>query len=532
MEETTQKRYRLSLADNNIYLTVEKGKDFPFPSKLERLMKELAKRKIMCQADVLKKHFGEATGEQVQIATCREGMNVGPLLDIALSPDFVTARLQVFPSLDQSPLTVDAIREIVKKRSVKHGLKTELFEEIVAQAKDYYQEWVIAEGRKPQPGQDATIKFLVDVWGGSLKPKELENGTVDFYNLNLINIVDADTVLAEKIPPTPGMNGMNVFGQEVRGGLGKDVRLPVGVNTKLNENQTKLLSTVQGHVCYTNGRLNVYPTYEVRGDVDFKTGNIKFPGNVVVRGNVNDTFIVEAGGDVEVFGILEGTVITEGNLKVHKGIVRGKAKARGSIFARNVENGELFSSENIEVGEAIMHSTVKAGKKVVVNGRKGLIVGGKVSAGQEIQAKNIGAAMGTITHLEVGVAPELREEYKSLSKKIKTKQQEIEQLSKSLNVLDTVKATTGALSAEKEQLYQKMTQALEQNKEEVEATKNRLAELEAFFFEIGKARIRVMNTIHYGVDITIGRASLNVNEEEHRVEFRLDDDYEIRRFTI
>ena len=62
MEETTQKRYRLSLADNNIYLTVEKGKDFPFPSKLERLMKELAKRKIMCQAEVLEKHFGKLPG--------------------------------------------------------------------------------------------------------------------------------------------------------------------------------------------------------------------------------------------------------------------------------------------------------------------------------------------------------------------------------------------------------------------------------------------------------------------------------------
>ena len=78
-----------------------------------------------------------------------------------------------------------------------------MFEEIVAQAKDYYQEWVIAEGRKPQLARMRPLSFW-SMFGGSLKPKELENGTVDFYNLNLINIVDADTVLAEKSRRRPG----------------------------------------------------------------------------------------------------------------------------------------------------------------------------------------------------------------------------------------------------------------------------------------------------------------------------------------
>ena len=61
------------------------------------------------------------------------------------------------------------------------------------------------------------------------------------------------------------------------------------------------------------------------------------------------------------------------------------------------------------VREAIMYSQVMAKKKVVVEGGKGWIVGGKVCAGETIAARIIGSKLGATTELEVGVSIKPRE---------------------------------------------------------------------------------------------------------------------------
>ena len=111
-----------------------------------------------------------------------------------------------------------------------------------------------------------------------------------------------------------GEKGFNVLGEEIRPRPGRDVRLPVGANTEIVAN--KLVSTSKGHISYANHKVNIFQTYEVNGDVDFNTGNINFPGNVIIKGNVKNGFTVRAGGDVDISGNLAGTVIIGGNLNV------------------------------------------------------------------------------------------------------------------------------------------------------------------------------------------------------------------------
>lgn len=528
--EQTPRRYQLLLEGNNIFLRVEQGSDFSNPSSIERLFKELARRQIRCKAELLEKCFGEATGEKVGIAVRKGTMKLGTLMDLSISADFLTATIQVYPSLDGSCLSTDALHDLLASKGIKYGIKENLIAEIIKQ-RNYFQEWLIAEGVKPQKGQDAVLHFLFDIKGEGLRPKELADGTVDFYELNLVQTVAEGTVLVEKTPPGPGVNGMDILGRVIKAPYGRDVRLPVGINTKIVENNTKLIATKQGHVNYIKGKIHVHPTFEVEKDVDFNTGNIKFPGNVLIRGNVKNTFTVQAGGDVEIFGNLEGTVVAEGNLKVNKGIVRGKAEVKGSIITRYIENSQVTSNEDIFVTEAIMHSRVKAGKRLVVSGKKGLIAGGHISVGQEIIAKNIGAPMGTVTILEVGVLPELREEYKNLRQKLKKLKSEDEENQKNYSILNKLKEKLGKLPPDKNELFIRICRRQYQTEKEIAEAKKRLYELEEFFYAINQAKVKVMNTVYCGVVITIGKLTLNINEEKTRVEFRIDD-FEVRGFQI
>src|SRR5690606_15317621 len=127
--------------------------------------------------------------------------------------------------------------------------------------------------------------------------------------------------------------------------------------------------------------------YVVPGDVDFSTGNIDFIGSVKVMGSVRNGFSVKAAGNVEIMGRLEGGFInTGGNIVVKEGIVgqgKGNIKAGGSVYARFLENAQVEARKDVLVGDSIMHSTVRAGGKIVVNGKKGKIVGGLCFAGRE-----------------------------------------------------------------------------------------------------------------------------------------------------
>jgi uncharacterized protein (DUF342 family) len=531
--EQLLKRYQLTIEGEDILLQVEQIKQATdpgiAPASLELLSGELALRNIICQPDLLEQCFADATGEKMKIGTVQGATIVGTLLDLFLVKDFMSATLKVYPALDGSALTPEEIRAFLQAKGIKYGIKEELFAEI--SNAQYFQEWVIAEGEKPQEGQDAIIRFLIDVQSNALKPKELEDGSVDFYDLGLIQIVDAGTVLAERIPPTPGANGKNVLGQVVRAPHGKDIRLPAGANTKIIENNLKLVATQQGHVNYVGGKINVYSTFEVKGDVDFQTGNITFPGNVIIRGSLKHTFVIEADGDVEIFGNLEGKVVARGNLKVNKGIVRGTVNVQGSIFVRYIENSEVSCAEELIVAEAIMHSRIMAGKRLSVSGKKGIIVGGRVSVGQEITAKNIGAPMGTVTYLEVGAIPELREEYKTLLPRITKLKKDIEELEKGYNILFDMKEKSGTLPPKKKELFTKICRFQYQKEKEIAELKTRMLELEEIFTASEAAKVRVINTVYCGVIITIGKFTYYVDEERYRVEFRIDD-FEVRGFNL
>ena len=521
------KTYSLQKGEKGILLTVKKSSTSII--KIEHLYHELKQRNISFKAEVVQKCWAEAMGTPVEIALLKSGQNYGPLLDLRVSPDKMKVILRVYPALNEKPLEERVLYGFLRDHGVVHGIKKECISQIVNSLKEH-QKWLIAEGTPSINGEDAYLKFHFQKEVPELKLRELENGRVDFYNLDLIQIVNEGMVLVERIPPTEGISGQNVLGEEIKPRPGKDIRLPLGVNTEIIENETKLVAKITGQVCYVQRKVNVYPTYEVKGNVDFKTGNINFPGNVIVRGSVLNTFKVEAEGDVEIYGNLGGQVIVGGNLRIRKGIVQGKANVKGDIYTRYIENAETYSQASIYVGEAILHSIVKAVEKIEVGGRRGLIAGGHIAAGKKVVAKNIGAPMGTTTVLEVGYVPDLIDEYKAISTKIMYLNKDIEKNDKIINTLEKMKQE-GNYSQQKQILYSQVVQTQAGNKQKLSELQKRKNELEFQFGDLKGACIKVMETVYSGVILNMGKHTLHLGEEKQRIVFQLDD-YEIKGVSL
>ena len=158
----------------------------------------------------------------------------------------------------------------------------------------------------------------------------------------------------------------------------------------------------------------------------------KFRGNLIVKGNIGDNYIIQAERDIQIDGSVGASVVRAGgSILVKKGVFgRGCLDARGDIEVGSVENGSLISGKNITIHQGAMHSRLAADKEITVAEGKGILAGGKAKAGIAITAKRIGSPHITPTLLEVGIPPLFRDERQRLKEKIELLRKQVDQAEK------------------------------------------------------------------------------------------------------
>ncbi len=408
------------------------------------------------------------------------------------------------------------------KEIVKVGLKED---ELAWLLSSQYcnEKTCIAEGIKSIDGKDGCIKYYFDI-EKKLVPKLREDGTVDYRELGLINNVKKGDILAELIPPKKGKDGYKVTGEPIHYKKGKTPRLRYGKNVKLSEDGRYLISEKDGLVELKDGRVIVSEVFEV-DNVDNKIGNIDFNGSVIVKGNVLNGFRIKASGDVEVKGIIEGGYIENiGDVIVKQGIQgynRLTINTKGNVITKFVENAILNVGRNV-TAEAIMHSDVSSNGSIIVVGKKGLIVGGICRAREEIQANIVGSSMATVTVLEVGVDPDIKNKTKKLKESIDNIEDNLKKITQSLVLLDNLRKTNG-LDDNKVQMYIKLLKTKNSLLKELNTLKDEYKNIKVSMQDLDKGRVKVTDIIYPGVKIIIGNSIFYVRDEMNRCTFYRDE---------
>lgn len=334
-------------------------------------------------------------------------------------------------------------------------------------------------------------------------------------------------LIAERFEPQAGPSGRTVTGEEVPSKLGKHVRFKVGKNVVLNDTQTAMYSAIDGLISLTEKeKINVFPVYEVNGDVDYSVGNIDFVGTVVIRGNVLSGFRIKASGDIRVVGGVEGAELeSDGSIEITGGILagnKGYVKASRNVKCSFIQDGNVIAGEDVIVSQSIMHSHVRAEKNVICSGTKGLIVGGLIQAGDLVHARIIGNSMSTATTIEVGVKPEDRALLLELRASLKQFMQNLDKTDKALVILDQM-AAAGQLTPDKLALRIKLTASKRQMTSENEQTKSSILEIEKTLEDTDRSKIEISNTVFGGTKIVIGRYTKFIKDSSQRITFQYSD---------
>ncbi|OCL27111.1 polymerase [Orenia metallireducens] len=526
--ESKNGEFKIEVSDEGIFLIVKQPVGNGREVKMDIIEEALEKKEIVEVDYAAVSEALTLDGEKVKIADRKYELDRDAELEFKLSKDKMKAYISHTPPLGGRKFTVDDVIEELKKEGIVFGIKREEFAEVFNPKKPL-EDFLIAVGQDPVPGEDGRIDFQFDINSSEKKVNLLEDGSADFRNLGRIINVEPGDLLATKVLAVEGEPGKNVIGEDVPPPPVKDIDIPVGENVELSEDGMELTAGIEGQVVYNHDAISVLDVYTVKGDVDLSTGNIDFTGSVIVSGNVNDGMEIKSEGNVLIEGsVYGGNIEADGQIVIKKGFigaVKGTLKAKGDINVKFIENGLVITEGDLVVQDAIMHSNIDAGNKVVVEEKKGLIVGGKVRATKEIIAKNIGSNLATPTEVSVGITPGTRDEYNNKDSLFKDKQEKLDQVIKNIKLLkDQREKNDGRLPANKQDLLNQLTRMRFSLAAEIEEIKEERKSLKAKLEEGKDGRIKVQDTIYTGVIVYIGTSVKRIDEVERFVQYYLDDE--------
>lgn len=326
-----------------------------------------------------------------------------------LSSDKLYAWVLVFPPTEEGEeLSREMLYRAMLAQDITYGVNTRLADRLAHDESRYFNLFLLAKGKPAFDGENGNIvDYVPRVIERVLQVDEYDQ--VDYTALNLIHNVKEGQEICRLVRPTEGEPGRTVLDQEIPAKSGKSVSLPKGRNTEISEDGEALVASIAGHVEFTGRSFQVKPVLDIAENVDFSTGNIKFLGDVNIKGDVLTGFTVRAMGSIWVGGVIEAgsTVEAGGDLTVVKGILGDgttTVRAHRCVFSKYIENATICVRENLQT-DAIINSSIYCDGEVVVRSGRGTVIGGRIWAAKKVTATAVGAKSECRTAITLGGLP-------------------------------------------------------------------------------------------------------------------------------
>jgi len=415
----------------------------------------------------------------------------------------------------------------LKNNRVVHGIKEDFLRDFADQP-IYREDVEVAVGSKAADGKSAYMEYRFETDQTKARLREGTDGKIDFKELNIIQNVFENQLLAKKIPPQKGIQGETVTGKMLPAKNGMDISLPLGENVHASEEGDSIFSDISGRVVIVNGKINVEPVLMVENNVSLETGNIIFLGTVIVKGDVEDGFSVKAAGNIEVHGSIEKAELdAEGDIIIHQGINGkggGNIRAGKSLWARFIQNANIQTGNMVFASDGIINSNIDALYRIICQGKRASIVGGRLRASEEINAKILGnPTSGTETICEVGFDPASKEELSRLELVKDNTEKELDEIKINMQTLINIKQQKRALSEDKQMYLEELIDRRDILMEEQRENDEKIKQVKAYLGKLKtRGKVSASAKVFPGVKVMIRDIREEVITEYKAVTFILE----------
>lgn len=329
---------------------------------------------------------------------------------------------------NEKTVTTERLLEILELNGICKGILEEAVALIVS-GKAYRKAVLIAKGQTPDKGEDGWYEYFFNT-DTERRPKVLEDGSVDYQNINWFEMVKEGQILAVYHPAGEGKDGYTVRGGELKGRKGTEKRILMGQGFALDEDKITYRAAIDGMVRLENDELRV-TSHLVLDEINLATGNIQFNGSIHIRGDIGYGTVVRATDDIVIDGNVEAaTIESDGSIVLKKGMNsagRGMIHAGRDVVSRFFESAKVTAKGNIEVDKCL-NSQLYAGGMIKSTR---VIAGGLAQAESGFQLNSVGNQAGLHTVIKVRMNSKMREENRMVKVAIQESKQELEMLNQS-----------------------------------------------------------------------------------------------------
>jgi len=437
---------------------------------------------------------------------------------VRLENEGMTATMTLLPSLPGQPaLDIKALEELLHEAGVVFGIDTSALHRLaehLATSIPAPLELLVARGRLPRQGEDAYLRFEVEI--GPLPGKLLEDGSMDFRERRMFVGVRSGEVLACKVPATMGEAGCDVLGRPAPARPGRDLVVKVSDDAAFDAQSGEVRAVKSGVLSLVQeNSLKVCSMQVIPGDINYATGNVDSRNSVAVNGSIMAGFIIRAGGDVEVKGNLNGgSILCGGNVVLHGGIngAASRIEAQGDADLKFINRGQAVAGGRAILRRESYYGTIHACGDIACE-PSSRILGGEIVAGGKVVTGHIGSATAEPAYIAAAVDPQLFQQQQELLRQLGEKEAAWMQLEQRLGHDPN---SPGAVRLVKE----------------LSRLQNRLADLSLIPPSLRDTRGQLLNPHQLGIDVhgtvfantilRIGDVTQSLNADTSHKRFRLE----------
>ncbi len=328
---------------------------------------------------------------------------------------------------------------------------------------------------------------------------------------------EGDAFLTAELFPK-GADGTNVYGKPIAAEGAQGETLPAHDDTIEEAKEGNVITFVAkkaGSLSTSENGLSISDAREIVGDIDEAFGDVQFPGNLSVRGNVHNGRSVKSTGNLSIEGkALASLLSADENVSMKGGISgagRGTVWAKKAVHLSFAENARLLAGGDVIVDDYCFQCVVKTNRTLVMGGAPGVLLGGSVRASKGVEVNELGSKKTIRTSISFG------QNY-LIGDQIEVCEREVQKIKESIEKIDDAMKVTSSTSPEIHELRRKKLELLKRN----EKLTVRIFTLKEQFETHIISHVRVENTAYPGVVLESHGRYYEVREPKHHVIFIFD----------
>ncbi|MBF0450384.1 MAG: DUF342 domain-containing protein [Candidatus Magnetomorum sp.] len=336
-----------------------------------------------------------------------------------------------------SDVNIADLKKFLAREKVIFGLVSdEKIQSFIDKRLNRIKPFLIAKGRTPTEPTHGLIEYFFDTHPiKNIAPAlEEDQERINYKERGEMPFVLKGDLIAQRIPGIPGKYGKDVFGKRIEAQKARQASLKCGNGATLSEDKRMAHARIDGMPVLTTGRyerVNILPQYYINGDVNMKTGNIRFQGPVVVKGTVQSGFKIRC-ASLEAKELFRADARVNGDINIQGGVVGSKVVCMGTFKAKFVKGTTIECENDIIVKNGILDSKIETRTNCIVENNK--ILTSSIIAFKDIVTNDLGSKSSPGCQLTIGMDPVVIREMERLKNELKLLEEKVDNEKEELDV--------------------------------------------------------------------------------------------------